>query len=111
MLFTLSFLCNHGLIVILHLRMEKTERMDKKQTKYGHDTSMRMEPGKRERGEAGKSNGHPKAACGEVFVETEREMKAHDARTTKSIQVDSDGVEKHQDGTSKKMLACSIPRK
>jgi hypothetical protein len=82
MLFTLSFLCNHGLIgscLILHLYM------DKRQTKHEQDTSLRMEPGKRERREAGNSNGHPKPACGEVCVETEREMKAHDARTTKSI--------------------------
>ncbi len=90
--FTLSFLCKHGLIVILHLRMEKTERMDKKQTKHEQDTSRRMERGKRERCEAGKSNGHPKPACGYVCVET-----AHYALNTKSIQVDSDGVEKHQD--------------
>jgi len=90
--------------------MEKTERMDKKQTKHEQDTSRRMERGKRERREAGKSNGHPKPACGEACVETEREMKAHDARTTKSIEVDSDGVEEHQDGTGKR-VACSIPRK
>src|SRR5713101_6229935 len=57
------------------------------------NTYMRTERGKRDRLENGAVNGHPKAAYGYVFVDTDREKKACYEFNHTIIYVDANGVE------------------
>jgi len=57
------------------------------------NTYMRTERGKRDRLENGAVNGHPKAAYGYVFVDTDREKKACYEFNHLVVYVDSEGIE------------------
>jgi DNA invertase Pin-like site-specific DNA recombinase len=72
------------IVLSIHAGYAETER---------EQTYLRMERGKKFRRDTGNVNGHPKPAYGLIFVDTDRETKAHYALNPKVVKVDEDEIE------------------